>query len=169
MTEINNNTSKPTKPIRFPILILLLANTVIALVYLFLTRGFSYDLIKNGEPLFALPTAIILWVTFGMILVLGLAPYFMFNLSNFKTDRYGLKLNYTLFYLHFLGVILWTLFTFTLSLPIVGVIFLGITICALIFTVYRFMTNSIVSGVMLTLWALWLIYLFILNLAYILL
>ena len=101
--------------------------------------------------------------------MLGIVPYILFNLSNFKTDRFGLRLNYTLYYVHFLLFLLWAFFTFTLSLPIVGVIILGLAIALLLFVVYRFMTNSIVAGCLLTVWALWLMYLFVLNFAFVLL
>lgn len=168
-TNITSTTSKKTTGVVFPLLTLMLANIAIAVIYLFFTKNFNYSFKVNGEPTFALSPNLILWLTFGVIILLGMVPYFMFNLSNFKTDRPGLKLNYTLYYIHFLFFLLWAFFTFTLALPIVGIIMLGIAICIGIFTIYRFTTNTIFGGIILTLWGLWLIYLFILNLAYLLL
>lgn len=162
-------TTQKQNAIWFPLLTLILANSFIAVVYLFLVKGFNYTFIKNGEPTFALSGTIILWVTFGMLILMGLVPYFLFNLSNFKTDRTGLKKNYCWYYWFMLMVLLWAFFSFTLKLPIVGCIILGIAIAEGIYTTYRFMTNSICSGVLLSVFNMWLIYLFILNLAYILL
>ena len=168
-TSTTSTKSKKTTGVVFPLLTLMLANIVIAVIYLFFTKNFNYSFQVNGSPSFALSPNIILWMTFGVIILLGAVPYFLFNLSNFKTNRIGLKINYTLFYIHFFFFLMWSFFTFTLSLPVVGLIMLGITIGIGIFTIYRFMTNTIVGGAILTLWGLWLIYLFILNLAYLLL
>ena len=104
-----------------------------------------------------------------MIIALGVVPYMLFNLSNFKTDRCGLRLNYTIYYIHFLLFLLWAFFAFTLALPTAGLVILGLAIVLGVFVVYRFMTNSIVAGSILTVWCLWLIYIFVLNLAYIIL
>ena len=168
-TETINSNTKKTTGVVFPLLILMLTNIVIAIIYLFFVRGFNYTFQTNGEPMFAIPGNILMWLTFGMLILLGTVPYFLFNLSNFKTDRNGLKLNYTLFYIYMLEVLMWAFFSFTLAMPIVGVIMLGIAIALGIFTTYRFMTNSITSGVILTIFELWLIYVFILNFAYVLL
>lgn len=168
----NSSTLKATRKttsVWFPLLTLMLANIAIAIIYLFLVRGFNYTFSVSGEPNFAIPAPILMWLNFGMLIVLGLVPYFLFNLSNFKTDRFGLRLNYTLFYIYMFLFLFWALFSFTLSLPVVGLIMLGITISLGIFVTYRFMTNSICSGVLLTVFELWLIYIFILNFAYVLL
>lgn len=156
-------------PTSLTIFLFLIVNIVIALCYLFFVGAFNYSFKVNGSPSFTLAPELLLWITFGMIVMLGLVPYFLYNISNFKTNRDGLKLNYTLYYTHFLFFLLWAFFTYTLSLPIIGIIMLGIAIIIGAFVVYRFTTNTIVGGSILTLWALWLIYLFILNLAYLLL
>lgn len=168
-TSTTNSSTKKTTGVVFPLLILMLTNIVIAVIYLFFVRGFNYTFQVNEEPMFAIPGNILMWITFGMLILLGTVPYFLFNLSNFKTDRYGLRLNYTLYYIYMLEVLMWAFFSFTLSLPIVGVIMLGIAIALGIFVTYRFMTNSITSGVILTIFELWLIYVFVLNFAYVLL
>lgn len=157
------------RPTMLTVFMFLLMNLVISLVYLFLVRGFNYPFQVNGSPSFALPPEIILWITFGMIILVGLVPFFLYSVSNYDTDRVGLRINYTLYYLHFLFFVLWAFFTFTLTLPIVGLIFLGLAIILGVFVIYRFTTNTIVGGSLLTIWGLWLIYLFILNLAYLLL
>ena len=156
-------------PTILTVFMFLLMNLVIALIYLFLVRGFNYSLQVTGSPTFALSPEIILWMTFGMIIVVGLVPFFLYSVSNYDTDRIGLRINYTLYYLHFLFFVLWAFFTFTLVLPIVGLIFLGFAILLGVFVIYRFTTNTIIGGSLLTIWGLWLIYLFILNLAYLLL
>ena len=156
------------RPTALTLFIFLVMNLVISLCYLFLVRAFNYSFQVNGSPSFALSPEILLWVTFGMIILMGLVPYFLFNISNYETDRYGLKLNYTLFYIHFLFFVLWAFFTYTLALPVVGIIFLGLAIALGVYVIYRFTTNTIVGGSLLTIWGLWLIYLFILNLAYLL-
>ena len=168
-TSVSSTKTKKSTGVVFPLLILMLSNIVISVIYLFFVKNFNYSFIVNGEPTFAMSHILLLWITFGMIIMLGIVPYILFNLSNFKTDRFGLRLNYTLYYVHFLLFLLWAFFTFTLSLPIVGVIILGVATALLLFVVYRFMTNSIVAGCLLTIWALWLMYLFVLNFAYVLL
>ena len=166
-TSTTSTTKKSTGAI-FPLFTLMLANALIAVIYLFYVKNSNYSFIKNGEPTFALDGTILFWITFGMIITLGVVPYMLFNKSNFKTDRYGLRLNYTLYYIHFLFFLLWAMFSFMLSLPVAGVIILGLAIAIGIFVVYRFMTNSIVAGTILSVWAVWLVYIFILNLAYVL-
>ena len=168
-TMATSSKQKKTSNILFPLITLMLANGLIALIFLFFTKNFNYNFIVNGEPAFALNKDVLMWISFGFLIILGLAPYFLFNLSAFKTDRYGLKLNYSLYYSGLLLFLMWSFFSFTLSLPIVGVIILGLAIILWIFVVYRFMTNSITSGIILTLFCLWLIYLFILNFAFVLL
>ena len=167
-TSTSSSSSKKTTGVIFPLFTLMLANAFIALIYLFYVRNSNYTFIKNGEPTFALDGTILFWITFGMIIALGVVPYMLFNKSNFKTDRHGLRLNYTLYYIHFLFFLLWAMFSFMLSLPVAGVIMLGLAIALGIFVVYRFMTNTIVGGTILSFWAIWLIYIFILNLAYVL-
>ena len=168
-TTTYSTKSNKSTGVWFPLLVLMLSNGLIALVYWFLVNKFNYTFMVNGEPNFALDGNILFWITFGFIILLGVVPYMLFNKSNFKTDRAGLRLNYTIFYLHFLLFILWALFSFTLKMPAVGVIMLGLAICLGVFVVYRFMTNSIVAGSLLSIWALWLVYVFVLNFAYVLL
>lgn len=157
------------RPSALTLFLFLLTNLVISLCYLFLVKSFNYSFQVNGSPGFALSPETLLWITFGMIILVGLVPYFLYNLSNYETDRRGLRLNYTLYYTHFLFFILWSFFTYTLALPVVGIIMLGLAILLGVFVIYRFTTNTIVGGCLLTIWGLWLIYLFILNLAYLLL
>jgi len=168
-TSVTTPKTKKTTGVIFPLLTLMLANGLIALIYLFFVRQNNYSFVVNGEPNFALNGNILFWITFGMIIALGVVPYMLFNLSNFKTDRCGLRLNYTIYYIHFLLFLLWAFFAFTLALPTAGLVILGLAIVLGVFVVYRFMTNSIVAGSILTVWCLWLIYIFVLNLAYIIL
>ena len=165
----NYTTQKKNSNGLFSLLTLMLANALIAVIYLFYVRNSNYTFVKNGEPLFALKGELLFWITFGMIIVLGVVPYMLFNKSHFQTNRAGLRLNYILYYIHFFIFLLWAMFGFMLNLPLPGLIVLGVCIALGIFVVYRFMTNTIVAGVLLCFWILWLIYLFILNLAYVLL
>lgn len=162
-------TKRKTTSTLFPLFTLMLANGLIALIFMFFAKNNSILFMKNGEPSFAMPANLLFWITFGMIIGLGVVPYMLFNISGFKTDRVGLTLNYSLFYLHFLLFLMWAMFTYFLSLPVAGYIVLGVSICVGIFANYRFMTNSISAGTILTIWCLWLIYLFVLNFAYVLL
>lgn len=165
----NPATKKETSGGLFSLLTLMLANTLIALIYYFYVRNSNYSFIKNGEPSFALSGNLLFWITFGMVIFLGVVPYMLFNKSHFQTNRAGLRLNYTLYYIHFFIFLLWAMFSFMLKLPIPGIMILGVCIALGIFVVYRFMTNSIIAGTILSIWTLWLIYIFILNLAYVLL
>lgn len=168
-TSVYKENTKKTTGSFYPLFLLMLSNAVIAVIYLFLVRQNNYTFSINNEPSFALDGNILFWITFGMIILIGVVPYMLFNKSNFKTDRHGLRLNYSLYYIHFLLFLMWALFSFTLKMPVIGVIFLGMAIALGVFVMYRFMTNTIVAGSIITIWGLWLIYVFILNFAYILL
>lgn len=162
------STRKKVTPL-FPLVTLLLANGLISLIFMFFAKNNSLTFIKNGEPTCAISHTLLFWLTFGMVICMGLVPFMQFSVSGYKTDRSGLSLNYSLFYLHFLLFLMWAMFTYFLSLPVAGCIVLGVAICVSIFICYRFITNSIIAGSIFTIWCLWLIYVFILNLAYVLL
>lgn len=150
------------------LLYFMLSNLVIAFIYYFLLSGFVYPLIKNGEPMFSMPANLLLWLTFGFIVVLGVTNFFVLSLSK-NTNRTGQRVTFVLYYIFFADVLLWALFTFTLKLPTAGVIILGTAICLGIYEAYRYLTRSIVAGVIYSLFILYLIYIFMQNLAYILL
>lgn len=165
----NASTPKQTSRSLFSLFTLMLTNTLIALIYYFYVKNSNYSFIKNGEPSFALSANLLFWITFGMIILLGVVPYMLFTKSNFQTNRVGLRLNYILYYVHFFVFLQWAMLSYMLKLPIAGVVVLGISIALGIFVVYRFMTNTIIAGTILSIWTLWLIYIFILNLSYVLL
>jgi len=162
-TSTTLKTTYKSKNILSTLLLFLLVNVVISLIFLFITKNFTYPFLNVP---FALNPTTILWVTFGVLSALGITPYFLHNISNGKTDRQGLKLNYHLYYIMLLAFLSWSLFTYTLSLPIVGLIILAISIIIGMFTMYRFTTNTIVGGVCLLIWNLWNCYIFIIQLAY---
>lgn len=149
------------------ILYFMLTNIVIAFVYYFLTAGFVYPFTSGAEPSFALSASSILWVTFTLTIIVGIINFMPLALSK-NMNRTGLRLTYALYYIFFLMFLLWALFTFTLHLPTAGVIILGVTTSLGIYLAYRYLTRSIVAGVIFTLYLLYLIYLFVQNLAYVL-
>lgn len=145
----------------------MLSNLVVALAFYFLTSEFIYKFSVNSEPSFSLNPSALLWITFSMLVILGVVNFMLLSLSK-NQNKAGMRLSFTLYYIFMLGVLLWAFFSFTLALPTAGVVLLGITICLGIYLTYRYLTRSIVAGVILTIFNLYLIYLFVTNFAYIL-
>jgi len=150
------------------ILYFMLTNVVIALIFYFLASSHIYRFMVNGEPSFALNGTSLLWVTFVLTVIVGIINFMPLALSK-NMNRTGLRLTYMLYYIFFLMFLLWALFTFTLKMPVVGVIILGLTIALGIYLAYRYLTRSIVAGVIFTLYLLFLMYVFVTQLGYVLL
>ena len=146
----------------------LLAGLVISIIHYFFSSGFIYSFNSLGEIPYAPSPGLVLWLTFGFLIVISIANYFILNLSN-GFNHAGTKLSLCLFYVYMLGVLLWSFFSFTLSLPVAGLIMLGLTICLGLYTCYRYLTRSIVGGVILTIFELYLMLVFSSQLAYLLL
>lgn len=160
--------NKKTSPKYMSLFYFLASNVVIALIYYFLVSGFVYPFTVGGEPAFSLSANLILWLTFCLTIIVGVVPFMELSLAK-NTNRTGQRVTFVIYYIFLLMVLLWALFTFTLKLPVVGVIILGITIALGIYLAYRFLTRTIVGGVIFTLYLLYLIYIFVQNLAYVLL
>ena len=164
-----NTNKNHIKTIVYPLFIFMCGSIIAGLIFLFLQKSNNYDFIVNGEPSFAIPSRVHIWISFCMIVLLGVCPFMLYYIRNSNPDKMGQKLNYSLFYCHLLFVLVWALCSFTLSSPILGVIGLTIAIAIGIFATYRFMSNTITAGVILFVWNVWLIFMFVLNLAYCLL
>ena len=130
----------------------------------------GYTFIKNSEPNFAMSFSGITWCTMFGLDLLGIASFFMW-LSKYTDSRPKKEIleNFIPLIIHLVLIMLWALFSFGLLLPIVGCCILGVSIVVAIYMTYRYYNSSIIAGILSTIWTLWLMYVFILNLAYCLL
>lgn len=143
----------------------MLANLAIAFIFYFLSSGFIYPFASGGEPSFSMPPKVILWMIFSYLVILGVINFMLFSLSK-NLNNFGMRLTLLLFYIFMGMTLLWALFSFTLKMPIVGVVILGLTIAFGIYLTYRYLTRSVVAGSILTLFILNLIYIFVTQLGY---
>lgn len=171
--SITENQSKRDIDIKVSLFYLFLylisAMLIAGLCYLLSANKF-YDFVINGEPTFSLPYNTINYITMIAIDFVGLASFLMW-ISHRTNARPKKEIHENFITLGILAIafLLYPLFTYALFLPIIGCIVLGIVIGLSIYTTYRFFNSSISAGVFMTIWTLWLMYLFILNFAYCLL
>lgn len=150
-------------------LYLICAMLIAGLCYLLSANKF-YNFTINEEPTFSLPYQTTNYLTMIAINFVGLASFLMWiTLRTNARPKKEIYENFITLGILMITFLLYPLFTYALHLPIVGCIVLGITIALSIYTTYRYYNSSISSGVFITIWTLWLMYLFILNFAYCLL
>ncbi len=154
----------------FYLFVFLLSSVIFAfLCYLFSASKF-FDFNVNGEPTFFLSANILCYITLIALCFLGLGTYLMW-FSKYDTGRPAKEIqeNFISLAIMLILFLLYPLFTFALQLPIFGAIILGLVIAVSIYTTYRYYNSSISAGIFITIWTLWLMYVFTLNFAYCLL
>lgn len=129
-----------------------------------------YTFRLDGEPSFALEFSALKWCTMFGLELLGLATYFMW-LAKYTDNRPQNEIleNFIPLIIHLVLFMMFPLFTFALSLPVVGCAFLGASIMVLIYLVYRYFNSSIIAGILSVCWTIWLMYVLSQNFAYCLL
>lgn len=150
----------------FPILIFVFGSAVFGTISYFLGGEIGrpngtlpqYTLFNNG---FAIG-----WCT--TLFLLSLATYFQF-ISKKTRPIIEIKENLMTFYIHLLLVFFWPLIFFRVESPIIACILIGLAVITSIYLVYRYFNSSVTAGVLSTFWCIWLMYIFYINLAYILL
>lgn len=168
MANTKKNTSEiiwTKNTVWFPFIIFIVGTMVVGLAAYFMGGTISRP---NGiMPAGTLPSMWfnILWPIF--LLLLGLSTYFSWR-SKRTRPRVEIKENLLTYYIHLLFIMFWPLVFYRIGSPIVAVILLGIAVLSAIYLFYRYLNSSIVAGIFSLLWALWLIYIFYFNLAYIL-
>lgn len=161
----NRVTDKKDKSRWQALCLFMLANLAIAFIFYFLSSGFIYLFSVNGEPAFSMPPQLLLWMMFSYLVVLGTVNFMIFSLSK-NLNTFGMRLTLLLFYIFMLMILVWAMFSFTLKMPTLGVIILGLAIAFGIYLTYRYLTRSVVAGSILTIFILNLIYIFVTQLGY---
>ena len=154
----------------FYLFVFLASSVIFAFVcYLFSAKNF-FDFSVNGEPSFFLSSNTLCYITLIALCFLGLGSYLMW-FSKYDANRPKKEIfeNFISLAISLILFLLYPLFTFALALPIFGAIILGLVIVVSIYTTYRYFNSSIGSGIFITVWTLWLMYVFVLNFAYCLL
>ena len=145
------------------------AMIVASLCYLLSANKF-FDFVVNNEPNFYLSHKLLSYLTIIALDFVGLATYLMwFSHYIYRRPHKEVQENFICLGINLLIFILYPLFTFALSLPVVGCVILGVVIGFSIYTTYRYYNSSISAGIFYTIWTLWLMYVFTLNFAYCLL
>lgn len=99
-------------------------------------------------------------------IAIGVSTFLMWRDKEIKsTDR---KINLILYFVHMFFNVLWPLFFFRLDLPIFAVIWLALTIISAFIVMYRYFVCNLPAGIIFTIYSLWLLYAFYLNLGLVL-
>ncbi|MBP3630742.1 MAG: tryptophan-rich sensory protein [Clostridia bacterium] len=169
-TSYDNKETIDFKTAFFYLFIFITSSMIIALLAYLLSANKLFDFIVNNEPTFSLSSNLLKYLTLIALDFVGLATYLMW-FSHYVNKRPKNEIHENFIHLGILLLVflLYPLFTFGLSLPIVGCCILGVLIGYSIYVTYRYYNSSISAGVFMTVWTLWLMYVFILNFAYCLL
>ena len=154
----------------FYLFIFLASAMIIALLAFLLSANNLFDFIVNNEPTFSLSSNLLKYLTLIALDFVGLATYLMwFSHYTNKRPKNEIHENFIHLGIDLILFLLYPLFTFGLTLPIVGCCILGVLIGYSIYLTYRYYNSSIGAGIFMTVWTLWLMYLFVLNFAFCLL
>lgn len=154
----------------FYLFLFLLGAMVIALLAYLLSANKFFDFVVNGEPSFFLSAKLLKYLTLIGLDFVAIASYLMW-FSNYSAKRPKKEIHENFIYLSLFIILflLYPLFTFAIVQPVVGCCILGVAIGLSIYVTYRYFNSSISAGIFMTIWTLWLMFVFILNLAYCLL
>lgn len=149
----------------FPFIVFLIGTLVIGVVAYFMGG-------QIGRPAGNLPMGTLSNLAFYIIwplalLAIALATYFQW-IAKKTRPIVEIRENLLTFYIHMALMLFWPLLFFRIGVPIVAIIFLGLAIISGIYLVYRYFNSCITAGILSLIWALWLLYIFYFNLAYIL-
>ncbi len=167
-TEQNDNTHNELLWIN-AFLFLCGAIAIAGITYLLCGQN-AYDFIINGEPEFALGFNSLRYLSIVGLCIFSLSSYLVW-LSKYTNSRPTLEIkeNFITAGVYIFMFMLWALFAFGLNLPTAGFIVLAVTVMLGIYCVYRYYNSSITAGILSSLWEVWLMYILVLNLAYIIL
>lgn len=120
--------------------------------------GFEgYEMPPATVPQMVFPIA---WAI--IYIAIGVSTFLMWRDKEIKTkDR---KINLILYFIHMAFNVLWPLIFFRLNLPIVACIWLVLTVISACIVLYRYFACNLPSGIIFTIYSLWLLYALYLNL-----
>lgn len=161
----DNRVISTNKSTWFPFLIFVLGGIVIGAAGYFLGGSI-------GSPSGTLPPATLPNLAFYIIwpcvlAIFSLATYFFWQAT--KTESFlTKKWQIGVYYLILLLLMFWPLTFYRLDATIVSCIIIGIATLLSIYIVYCYLIKSVTAGVLACIWAVWLMYIFYINLSHIL-
>lgn len=170
---MNNKTNSKTSSILwtkntvwFPFLVFLIGTIIVALAAYFMGGTI-------GRPAGNLPRATLPNIAFNiiwpiMVIVLGLSTYFSWR-SKRNRPKKEIQENLITFYVHLFIILFWPLVFYRLESPIIACIILGFAVLSAIYLFYRYLNSSVTAGVLSLIYTLWLLYIFYINISFILL
>lgn len=125
----------------------------------------------SGFDGYELPPAtvpqIVFPIAWGIIYIaIGVSTFLMWRDKEIKTkDR---KTNLILYFVHMFFNVLWPLIFFRLNLPVIGCIWLFLTVISACIVMYRYFSCNLPAGIIFTIYSLWLLYALYLNIGIVL-
>ena len=99
-------------------------------------------------------------------IAIGVSTFLMWRDKEIKSkDR---KINLVLYFSHMFFNVLWPLFFFRLDIPIFAAIWLALTTISAFIVMYRYFVCNLPAGIIFTVYSIWLMYAFYLNLGLVL-